>query len=239
MHPLSYFDKVFVINLPARADRRREMDQQLRKIGLAIDASLIEVFQAIRPPDKGPFSSVGARGAFLSHLGVLRTAAGAGYRRILILEDDVNFIEDFNTQFTRMVRSQEGQDWHLFYGGYQLLDEPAPPYGTPLIDPERGVMLAHFLGFATPAISMAVEFLETLLTRPPGDHSGGPMHVDGAYSCLRRLNPSLTTRLAVPQLGYQRASRTDIHELRWFDRLSGVRGLVGVARSLKNLATRR
>jgi glycosyl transferase family 25 len=238
MHPLEYFDKVFVINLPSRADRRREMDQQLRSIGLAIDAPLIEVFPAIRPPDKGSFDSAGARGAFSSHLGVLRNAVRAGYRRILILEDDVNFTQNFNAQLDRALRSIDSQGWQLFYGGYKLMDAPPPPYGTPLIDPTREIWLAHFLGVAAPAISMAAEFLETLLTRPAGDPRGGPMHVDGAYSWLRRLNPNITTRLAAPQIAYQRASRTDIHQLRWFDRLTGVRDLIAIARALKNAMRR-
>jgi glycosyl transferase family 25 len=60
------------------------------------------------------------------------------------------------------------------------------------------------------------------------------MHVDGAYFWLRRMYPQLTTRVAVPQLGYQRASRTDIHVLRWFDRLAGARQLTAAVRALKN-----
>lgn len=238
-HPLSYFDRVFIINLPSRADRRRDMDRQLRRIGLSLDARPIEVFPAIRPADKGEFDSIGARGAFMSHLGVMRIAVREGCRRILILEDDVNFIESFNTHLAREVDRLSGQDWHLFYGGYTLLGPEAPLDRSAGVDPARGIMLAHFLGLQSPAMEKGVQFLEQLLTRRAGDPSGGPMHVDGAYSWLRRLNPQLTTRLAVPELGYQRASRTDIHALRWFDRTAGVRQLAGVARSLKNLIHRK
>ena len=64
------------------------------------------------------------------------------------------------------------------------------------------------------------------------------MHVDGAYTWLRRNYPQLTTRLAVPQLAYQRASRTDVHALRWFDRLAGARQLTAAARVLRNFVLR-
>ena len=52
------------------------------------------------------------------------------------------------------------------------------------------------------------------------------MHVDGAYSRFRADNPTMSVFVAIPELGYQRASRTDIHSLKWFDRTPVVRALV-------------
>lgn len=238
-HPLTYFDKVFIINLPSRVDRRREMTRELKRVGLRIDCPLITLFPAIRPSDCGAFESIGARGAFMSHLAVLRLALKEKYERILILEDDVNFIENFTAHMQRTSQCLSEKTWQIFYGSYQLVKPDALTPGTPCIEPAEGVMLAHFIAFQCRAISMAVAFLETLLTRPAGDPRGGPMHVDGAYSWLRRLNPSLTTRLAVPQLGHQRSSRSDIHKLRWFDRLLGVRSMAAFARSITNTMHRR
>jgi len=238
MHPLYYFDRVFIINLPSRADRRREMDRQLRNIGLGLDAPLIELFPALRPTERGEFDSVGARGCFMSHRSVLQKATAAGYSRILILEDDVNFVPGFTEQLSRVVAALAIAPWQMFYGGYRVADERDLPAGIPAYSCERRVLLAHFVAFQSPAIQLAAAHLETLLSRPGGDPRGGPMHVDGAYTWLRRAHPELTTRLAVPQLAYQRASRTDIHPVRWFDRLTGARQLTAAMRVLRNLARR-
>ncbi len=73
-----------------------------------------------------------------------------------------------------------------------------------------------------------------LLTRKAGDPDGGPMHIDGAYSVYRKINPSVITLYAAPALGYQRSSRTDIHNLQWYDKTPLISSLVVLARKIKN-----
>jgi glycosyl transferase, family 25 len=58
------------------------------------------------------------------------------------------------------------------------------------------------------------------------------MHVDGAYSWFRRQHPEVITLLAMPELGHQRSSRTDIHDLNWYDRSIVLRPLVSVLRRI-------
>ena len=65
------------------------------------------------------------------------------------------------------------------------------------------------------------------------------MHVDGAYNWFRRANPQFKTLLAIPELGFQRASRTDIHELRWYDRVPLFREGMASLRQVKNALIRR
>lgn len=233
-HPLQYFDRIFVINLPSRPDRRKEMDAQLRAIGLSLEAPPVELFAAIRPTEPAGFESIGARGCFMSHLGVLRKSAAAGYLRIAIFEDDLDFAADFNRRLIAVIDSLEAQRWSVFYGGHRLQDEAAYESGVPLVRPEIGISTTHFIALSSAAIASAVSFFETLLSRPAGDPQGGPMHVDGAYSWFRRHNPSLTTHVAVPALGYQRSSRTDVHPLRWVDRIPVVKQVTAAARALKN-----
>ena len=60
------------------------------------------------------------------------------------------------------------------------------------------------------------------------------MHVDGAYCWFRHAHPHFRTLLAVPELGYQRSSRTDIHDLRWFDRVPVAREAVAWLRQWRN-----
>jgi len=239
MHPLSYFERVFIINLPSRRDRRREMDLQLRRIGLSLQSPLIELFRAIRPEQKGEFESIGARGCFLSHLDVLRLARERRYSRILVLEDDVNFAPRFSEQIDGCMGALKAEPWDVFYGGYRLYRPTQLERPLTLLPPEEDVLLAHFVALSAHAISAAIECFSRMLTRPSGHPLGGPMHVDGAYGWMRRANRHLLCRLAVPQLGYQRRSRTDIQTLRWFDRIAGFKEAVATTRAFSNAITER
>ena len=98
MHVLEYFQQIYVINLPHRRDRRLEMAEQLEKIGLSFDNPAVRLFAAFRPEDPGGFPNIGARGCFMSHLGVLQDARERKFERILIFEDDLNFYPDFTTR---------------------------------------------------------------------------------------------------------------------------------------------
>jgi hypothetical protein len=234
-HPLDLFDKIFVINLATRDDRRREMDEQFRRIGLALDSPLVEVFAAVRPDDRGDFPSVGARGCFMSHLGVLKSAAARGFARVLIVEDDLNFSDDFMQRTAAVAERLRRNDWSVFYGGYRL-DRAVPDVqaGCAELPANAGVQTSHFIGFRGPAIGSLVAYLEAQLARPPGDPGGGPMHVDGSYTWFRREHPDLSTVLAVPELGYQRASKTDVHDLGLRDSVPIVRTAMAALRRLKN-----
>jgi hypothetical protein len=236
MNPLEYFQQIYIINLPQRRDRRREMAQQLKAVGMSFRDPCVRLFEAVRPDDSGPFPSIGARGAFLSHLGVLKDARDKNLSRILIFEDDLNFVPGFSSKIAAVVAALEREDWSFFYGGYVLTTQVELQNGNLLVPAESSlpIQTAHFIALQGNAIEETIEYLEALLTRSGGDPRGGPMHVDGAYSHLRHASPNMLTLLATPQLGYQRSSRSDIYDLRWFDRLPGVRQAVEALRGIKN-----
>ncbi|WP_396127421.1 glycosyltransferase family 25 protein [Acidicapsa acidisoli] len=238
MHVLEYFQQIYVINLPSRHDRRREMAEQLNAIGLSFDTPCVRLFEAVRPQEPEGFPSIGSRGCFLSHLGILRHARDRQFERILIFEDDLNFAPDFNTRIGNVVAELEKTDWSLFYGGYiaDSLPQPEGTSGVLRLSPTTPLSTTHFVGFCGPAIGEAVTYLENILSRPPGDPNGGPMHVDGAYCWFRQQFPTKITLVSVPMLGYQRKSRTDIHSLRWFDRIPGIRQGIALLRRMRNLA---
>ena len=208
------FDRIYVINLPRRDDRRREMAAELARIGTSFDDPRISLFPAIRPEDAGPFRTVGARGAFLSQLAVLADARALGCERILMFEDDLDFVPGFAHAIGRALDMLDQLDFDLFYGGYQFPDGPGQidAAATPLAlaEVDCPIRLAHFMGFARTAIDALVPYLEAMLGRAAGDPDGGPMDVDGAYCWFRAAHPQFTTWLAQPQLGVQRPSRTDI-----------------------------
>jgi hypothetical protein len=236
MNLTEYFQRIYVINLPQRRDRRREMARQLRMIGTGFSSTGVRLFEAVRPSSPEDFPSIGARGAFLSHLKILQEASAQQLQKILIFEDDLDFIHDFSSKIGAVVEELKSEDWSMFYGGYVLPDSSQPQSGraVTLADPSLRIQTAHFVAFRGPAIAEAVSYLEALLTRPGGDPRGGPMHVDGAYSWFRQAHPEHLTLLATPQLGFQRSSRSDIHDLRWFDRVPGVRHTVAGLRQLRN-----
>jgi hypothetical protein len=232
---LNLFDQIYIINLPERDDRRREMERQLRKVGVDAAAPKVRFFPATRPDSPGDFPSVGARGCFLSHLGVLEDAGARGLQRIVILEDDVNFVADFGRRSRPVLEALAELEWDLFYGGYRVRrppDRQAQP-GLATLPATEGIGTAHFIAFQGDGIAAAARYLQAILTRPAGDPRGGPMHVDGAYSWFRKDNPHLRTLLADPELGYQRPSRSDIYQVRWYDRAPLLSTAASYARRIK------
>lgn len=212
------FDHIYVINLATRTDRRDEMAGELRRIGTGYDDRRVTLFAAVAPAEAGGFRSVGARGCFLSHLGVLRAAQGAGHRRILVLEDDCDFVARIDALLPVALDIHDAGRFGIFYGGYRMA---VPPIDAPVTraDPRDVIGLTHMMGFDRETIARAIPYMELMLTRPAGSPDGGPMDVDGAYGWFRAAHPEIATGLAVPQLGVQRPSPTDISPLGALDRL--------------------
>lgn len=76
-----HIDHIFYINLDHRIDRRTEIETELGQYGL-----LGERYSAISTPGRGIV------GCGYSHLHVLKLAKERGYRNVLILEDDFQFL---------------------------------------------------------------------------------------------------------------------------------------------------
>jgi glycosyl transferase, family 25 len=231
------FDQVYIINLPERADRRAEMNDQLAKLGLGLSIEGLTLFRAVRPSDPGGFPSIGARGCFFSHLQILQHALEAGFQKILILEDDCNFTAALSQDPGQFVDLVNRSSWNLLYGGVVGLQGGRGGQNGVVateLPPDQGVMGTHFVAFDRRAIEVAVPYLLEMSQRPAGDPAGGPMHVDGAYSWMRAQHPWLITLMCSPQVAYQRSSKTDIHEARWYDRISFLGPVVAGVRKLKN-----
>ncbi len=59
--------------------------------------------------------------------------------------------------------------------------------------------------------------------------------IDAVYVWYRRANPDVVTEFAVPPLGEQRSSRSDIADLKWFDRSPLTRGGANALRRLRRM----
>lgn len=218
------FERLYVINLPARGDRRREMAGELARLGLGFDHPRVRLFEAIRPDAAGPFRSIGARGAFLSQLALLSEARRDGLRSILMLEDDCDFASTAIDRLPALLDRLDAEGLGLFYGGHELPDgngglDLTGGSGLVHAPPALTIRLAHCLGFGREAIETLPTFLAAMLERPAGSPEGGPMDVDGAYNWFRQAHPACPTDLACPPIAYQRPSRTDISRPGPLDRL--------------------
>lgn len=210
------FDRICIINLPYRRDRRMQMRGELRRIGLAGDPR-VSFFQAVRPADKGDFMSIGAHGVYLSQRAILDGAADRN-QSVLIVEDDCDF--------TSLARSYStAEEWDIFYGGYEASD-PSDLHNSDIIG-------AHMMGFTARGARLVSEYLRRL------EYTGEHPPIDGAYVWFRRAYPEVATHFAQPPIAYQRPSRTDIAELAFYDRWPGVRQLAQSARRLKRIFSNR
>jgi glycosyl transferase, family 25 len=226
---IDHFDKVYVINLPNRSDRREEIEPQLNKIGLSLNHPKVILFNAIKPQDAGEFESIGARGCFLSHLGVLKDAKPKKIEKFLIFEDDLNLSKNFIAQSELVLSMLKSNDWDIFYGDYRLYEHlELDKNAAQIVSTNFTLGNANFVGFKGEILDSIISYLETMLSRPTGHPLGGPMHVDGAYTWFRKDNPNIITIVATPILGFQRSSTSDIAKPVWKDKVPFVK-------SIKNL----
>ncbi len=232
---LDCFDKIFVINLPERMDRRKAINSELDWIG-ASDRGRIEIFPAVKPTEPGGFPSIGARGCFMSHLEILRQARDQGMQRILILEDDLMFNNYLRKHQEEVARHVESNAYDIVYLGHMVESRSGGPMQFEKY--EKPLMQSHFIAFRGSVIERLVVFFETMLERAPGHPDGGPMHVDGAYSTFRMQHPEFVTQIATPNLGFQRPSPSDIAGFRWFDKLVGLKELSALSRRFRVLLMR-
>jgi hypothetical protein len=229
------FDHIVVINLPSRADRRQQMDKELARVG--VPAHVVYFFPAIRPEEDGGFPSTGARGAYLSHLAVLRQARNEGWHSVLVMEDDLQLHPRLPHVWPALAGALAQHHWGLAYLGHMGSDPVhAPPSGdTPYWQPTHlPQQCLHCYAVHERVFDDVIAYLEACLHRPAGHPDGGLMHVDGAMSMFRQRHPEVLTLLAQPSLGSQRPSRSDITHNRWYDRWPLTRALVDLARQLKN-----
>ncbi len=134
----TYFDRVYVLNLEERADRKIEMMQKLARLNIAAEfvtavngydfQNRLEYETYLKQPlgaggvseelawQRKLIENAGAWGCLKSYLYILEDAQKNGCRRVLCLEDDAVFHKDFEAQFKRTVQKIPG-DWKLLYLG--------------------------------------------------------------------------------------------------------------------------
>ena len=112
MDSITDIKHAFYINLTTRPDRKQHVETQLNMLGISA-----ERFNAIKLPN-------GALGCSMSHLKCLEIAKANGWTHLLIVEDDIKFLnpELFKSQLNLFLSNHKSWDVVLI-GGNNI-----PPY---------------------------------------------------------------------------------------------------------------
>ena len=246
MKIMHFFDRIYVINLPYRVDRRKAVEKELENAGMPFTPGKVELFTAIRPDSAAPFRSIGTRGCYLSHLAVLKKAREQQLRNVLVIEDDLVLSEHFK-KYEDMLIEQLGQThWDIVHFAYVSVVSAANNFEENFtkLQPFSGEILGTQLyGVDGKVLNRLINFFEVLLERPVGHPEGGPMDTDGVFNVFRWQNPDVVRLISSPSVESQRITRSDITP-RWFDQVPVLKSLVtlmreqGITKSLKNLLKR-
>jgi len=136
-------DKIFVINLEHRIDRKKQIVEELEKQNI----TNYEIFKAIRPSNddvtlwnnrycyhvrdprnfptlnKFMLYQIGCLGCLLSHVQVCKLALERNYKNILILEDDTQFVHSIETLYKYCEQINNEYDMLYLCGSHTNLGE--------------------------------------------------------------------------------------------------------------------
>jgi hypothetical protein len=124
MNSIADIKHAFYINLTSRPDRKQHVESQMQLLGIPVQR-----FNAIKLPN-------GALGCSMSHLKCLEMAKAAGWPHLLIVEDDIKFLQPelFKSQLSKFLSRHGFWDTILIAGNnvppYQPIDDTCIKVGT-------------------------------------------------------------------------------------------------------------
>ena len=132
-NPFDYFDAIYCINLDERTDRWEHCLTQFEKLGIS---DRVERFSAakcsssserniiakqrfgLEGPGSRRFPQPGAVGCSISHLDIIKLAKTRGLENVLVFEDDIKVVKDWEESLGMALVDLDNFDWHLFYLGW-------------------------------------------------------------------------------------------------------------------------
>lgn len=185
------FDHIYCINLDRREDRWNASLAEFSRIGLndverfsAVDGSVISSPSHLVP---------GEIGVILSNLGVIIDAYRKGYERILILEDDIRFSDNFVNDFDSW-SSEIPSDWQMLYLGGNLVGWTPSPIS-------EHVHLGNYV-LAIHALGLHISAFDSIISRVNLREQ-----IDVTYAELSR---GFKSYLMIPRMAWQRECFSDI-----------------------------
>jgi len=185
----SFFDRIFVVNLPTRNDRLLATMNELNKFNIPF--SLVEAISH----DKG------AEGLKITMLKLFNECINAGYKNILVFEDDVEFVSDKVNETMDLAVQQLPENYHILYLGCQPTHGYPRFYSDNLL-PVTGAFATHACGYSL----LAMKSLVALDMQAPIDNF-----------IVRVLQPENKCYQTYPFLASQREGFSDIGkaEISW------------------------
>lgn len=189
---MNYFDKIYCINLDRRGDRWDRCVKIFNRLNLNVErfsaVDYKEVKHLKQTKDAIHYANL------QSHLSIIKLAKKLKLNNVLILEDDIEFIDDFTNKFHDKIQHLPG-DWDMFYLGGLIKGNHKNI--TKNIIKSNNIVSCHSYAINKKCYEFFIEKMKILNTLP----------VDSFYPLYQKylncyiLNPSLT---------YQRESFSDI-----------------------------
>jgi len=152
------FDKVFLINLDKRSDRLDARYKVFKEYGVD---NLVERYRAVPPPinefndyiNDGKKIKLGEYGCISSHVNIIKMAKANKWKSVLVLEDDVEFIN--HEYIDSAIDQLQGKEWDLFYLGNNT--------HTPLSKADKNLLNLKE-GYATHAVAYHERFYDQIIS---------------------------------------------------------------------------
>lgn len=187
-----HFEQAFCINLDHRKDKWRDAQKQFKKIGLEV-----ERISGINGFDEPPASiKPGEVGCLKSHLKVFNLAKERGLKSFLMLEDDVEFSDNFHERFN-IIEPQIKSYEMLYFGSNPHSGERYEV--SPNLNRIMYTFAAHCVIFKQPCFDDIINQLAGPLLVP----------VDVAYGQQQVVHTAYSIK---PSLAWQRISFSDISQ---------------------------
>lgn len=129
-------DQIYLINLERSTDRLEHFKKEIKRCNLPEDK--IQIFKAIdgnshiftpdeecllqKMDNKSDPDNNRVKACFLSHYYVLKDIEKNGYKKCLVLEDDVRFVSDIETRLNDLVNKVDLiEKWYIVYIGFHSI----------------------------------------------------------------------------------------------------------------------
>ena len=129
-------DQIYLINLERSTDRLEHFKKEIKRCNLPEDK--IHIFKAIdgnshifTPDEERLLQKMDnkyhpdnnrIKSCFLSHYYVLKDIEKNGYKKCLVLEDDVRFVSDIETRLNDLVNKVDLiEKWYIVYIGFHSI----------------------------------------------------------------------------------------------------------------------
>ncbi len=233
MEILDYFDRLAIINLPDRDDRRRALTKELSRIGIDIDSPKVTIPDPPMPKTPNGFHSRGVYGSYLSHVEIIEKAYRDGLDTVLVLEDDAIFSRRFRNQQQAIAGHLHDHEWDLCFIGHTV-HKKLPDSPTGLLRFSGPFIWAHSYAVHRRVMPRLIEYLRQNEQRENGHPEGGKMYIDAAFFFFRQLNPDVICIVSSPCLSVQKGSPSSLNPNSLYQRNSGVRFAMNLGRAMRD-----